>query len=80
MTINIVVLDVKGNHNFKHFYYIHIVEIPTNKGANSYKLKISKIVNTHVIYKDIMHSYRFNKSPKQSHLNYLKTTLKIPQS
>ena len=22
--------------------YIHIVEIPTNKGANSYKLKISK--------------------------------------
>jgi len=21
----------------KQFYYIHIVEIPTNKGANSYK-------------------------------------------
>ena len=24
-------------------YYIHIVAIPTNKGANSYKLIISKI-------------------------------------
>ena len=23
-------------HNF--FYYLHIIEIPTNKGANSYKL------------------------------------------
>ena len=44
MTINIVVLDIKGNHNFKHFYYTHIVEIPTNKGANSYKLEFSKIL------------------------------------
>ena len=26
-------------------YYIHIVEIPTNKRANSYKLHISKIGN-----------------------------------
>jgi len=25
--------------------YIHIVEIPTNMGANSYNLKQSKIVN-----------------------------------
>jgi len=24
------------------FYYTHITEIPTSKGANSYKLKISK--------------------------------------
>ena len=29
----------------KTVYYIHIIEIPTNKGANSYKLKISKIEN-----------------------------------
>ena len=33
------VLDIRGKHNFKLFYYIHIVEIPTNKSANSYKLK-----------------------------------------
>jgi len=30
---------------FKTFYYIHIIEIPTNKGAHSYKLKLSKIGN-----------------------------------
>ena len=28
------------------FYYIHIVEIPTNTGANSYKLNISKKGNS----------------------------------
>jgi len=28
------------------FYYTHIVEMPTNKGAISYKLKISKIGNS----------------------------------
>ena len=28
----IIVLDI-------FFYYIHIIEIPTNKGANSYKIK-----------------------------------------
>jgi len=28
------------------FFTIHIVEILTNKGANSYKLNISKIGNT----------------------------------
>jgi len=32
------VLDIKGKHNFKVVYYIHIVEIPINKGANYYKL------------------------------------------
>ena len=32
----ILVLDIKGKHNFKLFYYIHIIEIPTNKGAHSY--------------------------------------------
>ena len=36
------VLDIKEKENLKLFYYIHIVEIPTNKGANSYKLKISR--------------------------------------
>jgi len=29
-------------------YYIHIVKIPTNKGANSYKLNISKRGNLKV--------------------------------
>ena len=35
----IIVLYILGKHNFKPFYYmyIHIIEIPTNKGANSYK-------------------------------------------
>ena len=41
----IFVLDIKEKHNFKLFtIIIHIVEIPTNKRANSYKLNISKIV------------------------------------
>jgi len=39
------IIDIQGKHNFKLFCYIHIVEIPANKGANSYKLKISKIGN-----------------------------------
>jgi len=30
---------------FQMFYYIHILEIPTNKGANSNKLNNSKIGN-----------------------------------
>ena len=25
----IIVLNIKGKHNFKHVYYMHIVEIPT---------------------------------------------------
>jgi len=41
----IIVLNIKRKHNFKQFYYIHIIEIPTNKGANSYKLRIWKIGN-----------------------------------
>ena len=41
----IIVLNIKGKHNCKQFYYIHIVEISTNKGANSYKLRIWKIGN-----------------------------------
>ena len=39
------VIDIKEKQHFKLFYYIHIVEIPTNKGANSYKRRISKIGN-----------------------------------
>jgi len=32
---NIIVVNIKGKHNFKHFYYIHIVEIiPTQKGEH----------------------------------------------
>ena len=32
----ISVLKIKGKHNFKHFYYIHIVEIATQKGDYSW--------------------------------------------
>ena len=36
---------IKEKLDFKYFYYMyaHIVEVPTNKGANSYKLKFKKI-------------------------------------
>jgi len=33
------VLNIKGKHNFKHFYYLHIVEIPTQKGEHWSKCK-----------------------------------------
>jgi len=33
--VYISVLGIKGKHNFKHFNYIHIVEIPTQKGEHS---------------------------------------------
>jgi len=36
------VLEIKEKRILKLFYYILIVEIPTNIGANSYKLKHSK--------------------------------------
>jgi len=42
----IIVLDIQGKNNLQPFYNIHIIEIPTNKGENSYKLDISKIGNT----------------------------------
>jgi len=29
------VFNIKGKHNFKHFYYKHIVELPTQKGEHS---------------------------------------------
>jgi len=32
-----IVLDIKGKHNFKHVYYTHVVEIPTQKGEHSRK-------------------------------------------
>jgi len=34
-------LSLKFKEN-TFFYFIHIMDIPTNKGANSYKLKIWK--------------------------------------
>ena len=37
-------LTLKEN-TISFFYYTHIVEIPINKGANSYKLKMWKIGN-----------------------------------
>jgi len=39
----IIVLDIKGKHNFKLVYSIHIAEIHASKVANFYK--ISKIGN-----------------------------------
>ena len=38
-------LTLKKNIISNFFCYIHVVEIPTNKGANSYKLKQIKRVN-----------------------------------
>jgi len=38
-------LTLKEKQHFKLVYSIQFVEIPTNKGANSYKLNISKIWN-----------------------------------
>ena len=32
-----IVLNIKEKPNFKHFYYIHTVEIPTQKGEHSWK-------------------------------------------
>ena len=32
----ICVLNIKGKHNFKHVYYIHIVETPIQKGEHSW--------------------------------------------
>ena len=43
----IIVLNIKEKHNCKpvsYTSYTHIVEIPTNKGANSYELEFSKIL------------------------------------
>jgi len=31
------VLNIKEKNNFKHLYYIHIVDIPTQKGEHSWK-------------------------------------------
>ena len=31
------VLNIKGKQNFKEFNYIHIVEIPSQKGEHSWK-------------------------------------------
>ena len=39
-----LLLSLTLKHNFKLVYY-NIVKIPTNKGAYSYKLKLSKIMN-----------------------------------
>jgi len=54
----IIVLDIKGKHNFNFrlFYYIHIVVIPTNKGANS--CKMSKIGNGH--YDTLLQENEYN--------------------
>jgi len=33
----IIVFNIKGKQNFQHFYYIHIVEIPTQMREYSWK-------------------------------------------
>jgi len=35
----IIVLDISEKTQFQTFYYIHVIEIPTNKGANSLRLQ-----------------------------------------
>ena len=35
----IIVLNIKGKHNFNIFFYIHSVEIPTQKVEHSWKWK-----------------------------------------
>jgi len=40
-------LTFKGNTISNVFYYNHIIEIPTNKGAYSFKRKLSKIGKIH---------------------------------
>ena len=42
LTYIIVIEILAKTHNFQTFYLIHIMDIPTNKGTNSYKLKILK--------------------------------------
>ena len=38
----IFAFDIEEKQNLSLFYYIHIVEIPINRGTNSYKLNLSK--------------------------------------
>ena len=40
-----ILLSLTFKENTISFHYIQITEIPTNKGANSYKLKLLKIGN-----------------------------------
>jgi len=47
-------LTLKENKFLNFFYYIQIVEIPTKKGANSYKLKIG---NSNVTVKTVSRTY-----------------------
>ena len=37
-------------NTISNYYYTHVLEIPTNKGANSYKLKLLQIGNILVEY------------------------------
>ena len=43
---NILLFLTLKENIISNFFTIHIIEIPTNKGANSYKLNISKIGNS----------------------------------
>ena len=49
----IIVLDIKGKHNFK----LYTNSIPTNKEVNSYKLKLSKIGNGFTYFYNIHVTY-----------------------
>ena len=46
---------------FQTFYYIHIIEIPTIKGANCYNFKLSKIGNYPCKYSIMIKRYWLSK-------------------
>ena len=53
-------LTLKEPH-FQTVYYIHILDIPTYKGANTYKLKLSKKEKTVTLLLDQALSYLYAK-------------------
>ena len=57
---NILLFLTLKENIISNFFTIHIIEIPTNKGANSYKLNISKIGNSRNWNKEGPNSYFHN--------------------
>ena len=70
-------LTLKKNTISNFFYCIHIVEIPTNKGANSYKLNISKRGNLKV---NVLNSQNFIVSTSNFWASIIVRIVGSPQS